>query len=74
MVITWCLGYLAYLFQNQEVNSHAGNLITICLMHGWRRKGTGRAIINARFGTDVSRSQYRYLLTHYFIIVYVVDR
>jgi hypothetical protein len=27
-----CLGSLAYLFQNQEVTSHTGNLIIICLM------------------------------------------
>jgi hypothetical protein len=23
---------------NQEVNSHTGNLITICLIHGWRSR------------------------------------
>jgi len=33
-----CLGYFPYLFQNLEGNHHAGNLITICLMHKWRRK------------------------------------
>ena len=53
-----CLGYLAYPFKNQEVNNHAGNLITICLMHGWQRNGAGSAIIDALFVTDVSSSQY----------------
>jgi predicted ester cyclase len=31
--VTGCLGCFAYLFLNQEVNDHAGKLITICLMH-----------------------------------------
>src|SRR5216683_6749927 len=43
--IVSCPGYLAYLFQNQEVNSHTGNLITICLMYGWRSKGASSAAI-----------------------------
>jgi predicted ester cyclase len=30
--VTGCLGYVLYLFQNQEVNDHAGKLITIRLM------------------------------------------
>jgi hypothetical protein len=42
-----CLGYFVYLFQNQEVNDHTGNLITICLMHERRRKGSGSVIIGA---------------------------
>src|SRR5512135_3442536 len=54
-VLSWLLSIPV---PNEEVHSHAGNLITFCLMHGWRRKGTGRAIINALFGTDVSCSQY----------------
>ena len=54
-----CLGYFVYLFQNQEGNDHAGNLITICPMHEWRRKGAGSVITGALFGTDVSSSQYR---------------
>jgi hypothetical protein len=58
-VASSCLGYFVYLFQNQELNDHAGNLITICLMHEWRRKGADSVIIGALFGTDVSSSQYR---------------
>lgn len=57
-----CLGYFVYLFQNREVNDHAGNLITICPMHEWRRKGAGSVITGALFGTDVSNSQYRDML------------
>ncbi len=36
--VATCLGYFVYLFQNQEGNGHAGNLITICLKHEWRKK------------------------------------
>jgi Transposase domain (DUF772) len=54
-----CLGYFVYLFQNQELNDHAGNLITICLMHEWRRKGADSVIRGALFGTDVSSSRYK---------------
>jgi len=53
-----CLGYFVYLFQNQEGNDHAGNLIPICPMHEWRRKGAGSVITGTLFGTDVSSSQY----------------
>src|SRR5215467_2146132 len=53
-----CLGYFVYLFQNQEVNDHTENLITICLIHERRRKGAQSVIRGALFGTDVSRSQY----------------
>jgi len=60
---TSCFGYLAYLFQNQEVNSHIGNLITICPINGWRSKGASSAPIVALFGKDVSRSQHR-AITH----------
>ncbi len=54
-----CLGYFAYLFQNLEINDHVGNLIIICLMHEWRRKGADNVIIDALVGTDVSSSQHR---------------
>jgi hypothetical protein len=57
--VTGCLGYFAYLLQNLEGNDHAGNLITICLKHEWRRKGADSVIRGALFGTDVSSSQYR---------------
>src|SRR5258708_20688984 len=42
---------------NKEVNSHTGNLITICLMHGWRSKGASSTTIGALFRTDISISQ-----------------
>src|SRR6266851_3987674 len=57
--IVSCPGYLAYLFQNQEVNSHTGNLITICLIYGWRSKGASSATIVTLFGTDISSNHYR---------------
>jgi hypothetical protein len=44
-----CAGYLAYPFQNQEVNSHAGNLNTTYLMRRLPRKRTGRAIFSTLF-------------------------
>jgi hypothetical protein len=42
-----CLGYFVYLFQNQEVNDHTGNLIPIWLKHEWRRKEADNFIIGA---------------------------
>ncbi len=54
-----CRGYFAYLFPNLEGTDHARNLITICLMHGWRSKGVDSIMIGALLGTDVSSSQYR---------------
>ncbi len=44
-----CAGYLAYPFQNQEVNSHTGNLNTTYLMRRLPRKRTGIAILSALF-------------------------
>src|SRR5215467_7430934 len=52
-----CPGYFAYLFPNQEGNDHEGNLITICLVHEWRRKGVDSVMIGALLGKDVSSSQ-----------------
>jgi hypothetical protein len=40
---------LGYPFQNQEVNSHAGNLNSTYLICRLPRKRTGRTIINALF-------------------------
>ena len=42
-----CAGYLAYLFQNQEVYRHAGNLKATHLVRRLQRKSTGRAIMSA---------------------------
>ncbi len=54
-----CRGYFAYLFPNLEGTDHARNLITICLIHGWRSKGVDSIMIGALLGTDISSSQYR---------------
>ena len=55
---TPCAGYLGYPFQNQEVNSHAGNLNTTYLMRRLPRKRNGRAITSALFRTDMLSSQH----------------
>ena len=45
-----CAGYVAYPFQNQEVNNQAGNLSATYLMQKLQRKRIGRSIMSTLFG------------------------
>jgi len=54
-----CTGYLVYLFQNQEVNSHAGNLKPPIWCVDWKEKELVEPSLPLFFGTDMLSSQYR---------------
>jgi hypothetical protein len=54
-----CAGYLAYSFQNQEINSHAGNLNDTYLKHRLQRKTLIELSLARFFGTDILSSQHR---------------
>ena len=53
-----CTGYLVYLFQNQEVNSHAGNLKPPIWCVDWKEKELVEPSLPLFFGTDMLSSQY----------------
>jgi hypothetical protein len=54
-----CAGYLVYPFQNQEVNSHTGNLDATYLMHRLQRKKPVKRSLALFFGTDMLNNHHR---------------